>query len=179
MRWNGRPIALTILGQPVSMKNDYVIAFSRKQNRYFLAPGKKVKGYARDFSKQALCLSPLIECEVSVTMRLFYASRRSDLNEDQILDLLQKRVYRNDRQVWEKHVYKAIDKANPRAEIIVAPILGELFGSVAVGETLVTERRCLRCDEDFLSEGPHNRICKVCKDSNAWRSGGSMEGLDV
>lgn len=133
MHWRGGPVKLTIIGQPVSMKNDYVIAYSEKNDRYFLAPGKKVKAYRRDFERQARAISPLMRCEVSVTMRVFYASKRPDLNEDQILDLLQNKVYVNDRQVWEKHVYKAIDKLNPRAEIIVAPIEGELFagGSAA------------------------------------------------
>jgi Holliday junction resolvase RusA-like endonuclease len=35
---------------------------------------------------------------------------------------VQKGVYRNDRQVREKHVFHAIDRANPRAEIEVEPI---------------------------------------------------------
>jgi hypothetical protein len=35
---------------------------------------------------------------------------------------VQKGVYRNDRQVREKHVYHAIDRANPRAEIEVEPL---------------------------------------------------------
>lgn len=26
------------------------------------------------------------------------------------------------------------------------------------------ERLCLRCDVAFLSEGPHNRLCDVCRD---------------
>jgi hypothetical protein len=25
------------------------------------------------------------------------------------------------------------------------------------------ERACLRCDRVFLSEGPHNRLCDVCR----------------
>jgi len=28
------------------------------------------------------------------------------------------------------------------------------------------ERRCLRCDQVFLSEGPHNRLCLSCQRSN-------------
>lgn len=25
-------------------------------------------------------------------------------------------------------------------------------------------RACLRCDREFLSEGPHNRLCNVCRE---------------
>jgi hypothetical protein len=32
-------------------------------------------------------------------------------------------------------------------------------------------RRCLLCGETFPSAGPHNRICKRCKSSQAWRQG--------
>jgi len=128
--WNGGPVMLTILGQPVSMKNNYVLVKSVKHGRTFMLPNDKVKKYQRAFNKQVPVLSPLISCEVSVTMRIFYASRQPDLNEDQILDLLQKRVYENDRQIWEKHIFKALDRENPRAEIIVAPIELPLFKEV-------------------------------------------------
>lgn len=32
-------------------------------------------------------------------------------------------------------------------------------------------RRCLMCGAPFSSEGSHNRICKKCKGSQAWRDG--------
>ena len=35
----------------------------------------------------------------------------------------------------------------------------------------VRTRRCLLCGESFLSEGPHNRICRRCKGTQAWRQG--------
>ncbi len=38
----------------------------------------------------------------------------------------------------------------------------------AVKEAL---RRCLMCGEDFLSDGPGNRICKKCKSTETWRRG--------
>ncbi len=74
-----------------------------------------------------------------MTLRIFYASERPDLDESVVLDVLQDRfvkdrvtderrlvqkgVYRNDRQVREKHVYHSIDRANPRAEIEVEPLV--------------------------------------------------------
>jgi Holliday junction resolvase RusA-like endonuclease len=80
-----------------------------------------------------------IEGPVRFTATLYYASERRDLDEGQILDVLQDQwkrdkrtgervlvqagVYRNDRQVREKHIRHAIDKANPRAEILIEPLV--------------------------------------------------------
>jgi len=33
-------------------------------------------------------------------------------------------------------------------------------------------RTCLKCGDDFTSEGPWNRVCAKCKISQAWRLGG-------
>ena len=89
-----------------------------------------------------------IDGPVRVTLRMFYASERSDLDESIVLDVLQDRwssqkkdketgivykpraliqsgVYRNDRQVREKHVFHAIDRANPRAEVEVEALLAQ------------------------------------------------------
>ena len=32
------------------------------------------------------------------------------------------------------------------------------------------QRRCLSCSTDFLSAGPHNRVCMLCKERDAWTS---------
>ena len=63
-------------------------------------------------------LRPLV-CDVVVTVHVFYASRRPDLDESLILDLLQGNLYLNDRQVKEKHIYWHLDKENPRSIIEV------------------------------------------------------------
>jgi Holliday junction resolvase RusA-like endonuclease len=54
-----------------------------------------------------------------VTMKIYYHSRRPDLDESLILDLMQGIVYENDRQVKEKHITWGLDKEAPRAEICV------------------------------------------------------------
>lgn len=33
------------------------------------------------------------------------------------------------------------------------------------------ERRCLKCHDDFLSDGPHHRVCSPCKKGGAWKAG--------
>lgn len=60
--------------------------------------------------------------DLSVTMKIYYASRRPDLDESLILDLMQGRIYANDRQVRERHTYWGLDKSNPRTEILVRTI---------------------------------------------------------
>jgi Holliday junction resolvase RusA-like endonuclease len=60
--------------------------------------------------------------DLKVTMHIYYASRRPDLDESLILDLLQGYVYANDRQVKERHCYWGLDPENPRAEITVEKI---------------------------------------------------------
>jgi Holliday junction resolvase RusA-like endonuclease len=56
-----------------------------------------------------------------MTIHIYYASQRPDLDESLILDLLQGILYKNDRQVRERHVYHFIDKLNPRTEIWIRP----------------------------------------------------------
>lgn len=67
-------------------------------------------------------MDPLIEVDVRLDIKIFYRTRRPDLDESLILDLLQGRVYVNDRQVKERHAYWGLDKENPRAEITVVPL---------------------------------------------------------
>ena len=33
------------------------------------------------------------------------------------------------------------------------------------------KRHCLMCSRGFLSEGPHNRVCRKCKSTQLWREG--------
>jgi len=82
----------------------------------------KALSYAKAFKQQCnLPASKKFSCDVIVTIRIWYASRRPDLDESLILDLLQDVAYENDRQVKEKHIYwMGVDKENPRCEIEVS-----------------------------------------------------------
>ena len=135
-------IELTILGEPASKANSReLVKFGRGEDaRPALIKSKK----ARDYEKAALLQIPhhakvRLEGPVRVTIRIFYASERPDLDESVVLDVLQDRyrgkgeyrtldqkgVYRNDRQVREKHIFHAIDRANPRAEIEVEALVAQ------------------------------------------------------
>ena len=80
---------------------------------------EKALGYVDAFKRQAKPARHLLEGDVIVYITIYYASRRPDLDESLILDLLQGVAYENDRQVKEKHIYWGLDKENPRCEIKV------------------------------------------------------------
>jgi len=132
-------IKLTIFGEPASKANQrQIVTFGKGDNkRAALIKSQKARSYEKDALRQipARCRQRLTG-PIKLTAKIYYASERPDLDESVILDVLQDRfhgkgeqrvlvqagVYRNDRQVRERHVYHAIDRANPRAEIIVEPL---------------------------------------------------------
>jgi len=84
---------------------------------------QKALDYAASFKQQCephLSHMTAFDCDVKVEMTIYYASRRPDLDESLILDLLQGVTYINDRQVKEKHIRWGLDKDRPRCEIKVS-----------------------------------------------------------
>lgn len=112
-------VFFTILGEPASKAN------SRRWTGKFFIKSEKALNYAKAFGAQCPVLDPLMEGDLRVSMRIHYASRRPDLDASLIFDLMQDRIYLNDRQVKEQHLYWALDKDNPRAEIVVEKIHAE------------------------------------------------------
>lgn len=131
----------TILGQPASKANSR--RFVKFGERMASVKSKEALAYEKSALKQIPrdCRVRL-EGPVKVVLRIFYASERPDLDESIVLDVLQDRykrmgaerllthdgVYRNDRQVREKHVFHGIDRANPRTEIEIEPMSEQQLG---------------------------------------------------
>lgn len=134
-------VEFTILGEPASKANSRKIVTFGKGEKARAAVIKSDK--ARDYVDSALKQIPpkarlRIAGTVFVTMRIFYATERPDLDESVILDVLQDQfhkpkgakerilvqhgVYRNDRQVRGKYITHHIDRLNPRAEILIEEI---------------------------------------------------------
>ena len=111
-------VSMTIIGEPCSKANSRRLVKS-KGGRPLFIKSKKALDYVASFRKQCKALDELVTDDVAVDITIFYASRRPDLDESLILDCLEKIVYKNDRQVKEKHIFWALDKENPRADIIV------------------------------------------------------------
>lgn len=110
-------VFLTVLGEPASKANSRrIIMRGRKP---MSIKSEKALNYADFFNSQVRPIPELMDGELRVDMWIYYASQRPDLDESLILDLLQGKVYINDRQVRERHVYHHIDKANPRTSILV------------------------------------------------------------
>ncbi|WP_233869575.1 hypothetical protein [Paraburkholderia adhaesiva] len=137
-----------ILGQPFSKANRRELVVRRyrdEADQLHTRPMSIRSAAARAYEAAALPQIP-VACRqrftgpVCVRMTVFYASARPDLDESLILDVLQDRwtwvkttrgrvrelvqagIYRNDRQISEKHVRKGIDRASPRAETEVEPL---------------------------------------------------------
>lgn len=111
-----------VYGEPASKANSRrLVSFKRSGggSRPALIKSQKALDYNEMFRTQCPKLSPLMDGDVSVTITIYYATRRPDLDESVILDAMQGLVYLNDRQVKEKHIFWGLDKTNPRAEIIV------------------------------------------------------------
>jgi hypothetical protein len=139
-------IAFVIFGEPASKANSRVLStIGPKDNRRtILRKGNKALGYERDALRQIPpAARQRLEGPVAVTLRIWYASERPDLDESIVLDVMQDRwkrcrpgesggvvdrlllqagVYRNDRQVREKHVFWHLDRRNPRTEVVVEPL---------------------------------------------------------
>ena len=124
-------IKFTIFGEAASKSN------SRRLVKFRDKPAIIKSKKALDFEQSALLQIPdsakqMIEGDICFKAHIFYASRRPDLDESVIMDVLQAKivkggvirrgVYINDRQIKEKHICWGLDKTNPRVEIEVTLI---------------------------------------------------------
>lgn len=125
-------IKFTILGEPASKANSRRLV--KLKNKPALIKSKK----ALDFEQSALLQIPnsakqMLTCDICFKAHIFYASRRPDLDESVIMDILQAKipngnvirrgVYLNDRQIKEKHIFWGLDKTNPRVEVEITLLL--------------------------------------------------------
>jgi Holliday junction resolvase RusA-like endonuclease len=115
---NERHIATFVIeGEPASKANSRRMVIIKGKPRFIKS--QKALDYCKTFKAQCPRLEQPVECDVSVTIHVYYASRRPDLDESVILDEMQECIYKNDRQVKEKHVYWHLDRDNPRSHILV------------------------------------------------------------
>ena len=116
-------LSFTLYGEPASKSNSRRLVQIGGRPRFIKS--KKALSYVKAIQLQANALRlPMFEkgVDLSITMHIFYASRRPDLDESVILDALQQIVYHNDRSIKEKHIYWGLDKVEPRCEITLREI---------------------------------------------------------
>lgn len=116
-------LSLKIFGEPASKANSRRVVRIGSLSR--VIKSHKALTYAEAFRQQAVPISPLMQGDIRMTIHIWYASRRPDLDESLILDLLQGVAYVNDRQVKERHAYWHLDKESPRAEIFLEELMAE------------------------------------------------------
>lgn len=112
-----RVTQFTIIGEPASKSNSRRLVSIAGRPR--IIKSAKALNYVQTFRRQVPQLSELMVGNLSVTIHIFYASRRPDLDESLILDAMQGFIYANDRQVREKHITWGLDRLSPRAIIKV------------------------------------------------------------
>lgn len=114
-------VRLVVYGEPASKANSRKIV--KFGNRPASIKSDKARAFEASVKQQVKPLPRLMTEKLVAFIRIYYASERPDLDESIILDALQGLIYRNDRQVREKHVYHAIDRKNPRFEIVLRPLV--------------------------------------------------------
>ena len=117
---NNNKTQFIIEGEPASKGNSRKIVNFGK--RMALIKSQKARDYEKLFADQCPILENLIETDVKVELIIYYASRRPDLDESVVLDCMQGKIYVNDRQVKQKHIYWGLDKERPRTHVRVSPL---------------------------------------------------------
>jgi Holliday junction resolvase RusA-like endonuclease len=108
-------VSFVVHGEPASKANSRKLVTINGKPR-FIKSAKALK-YVEDFQWQCPKQYPLVTGDVSVTAKIYYRTRRPDLDESVILDAMEGLIYKNDRQVKRKLIIWGLDKENPRAEI--------------------------------------------------------------
>ena len=114
------PCVINIVGEPASKANSRrFVAFGGKPR---FIKSKKALDYSKSFKKQCPVRKELFKEDVFVAIKIYYASRRPDLDASLILDLLQDCVYPNDRLVKGQYIEWGLDRTNPRSLIVVTTL---------------------------------------------------------
>ncbi|MEE8222705.1 MAG: RusA family crossover junction endodeoxyribonuclease [Alphaproteobacteria bacterium] len=113
-------VAFTILGECASKANSRQLVTIGGRPRFIKSA--KARGYVEGVKRQIRGLDPMLTGPLVVHITIYYATERPDLDEALILDALQGLIYKNDRQIREKHIYRELDRNNPRADVRVEPM---------------------------------------------------------
>jgi Holliday junction resolvase RusA-like endonuclease len=117
------PCIITILGEPASKANSRRLVYMGGRPRFIKS--KKALLYSRDFDLQCPVRKTLFEEDLSIAIKIYYKTRRPDLDESLILDLLEGKVFKNDRSIKSKYVIHGLDKEHSRSVIVVSSLGNE------------------------------------------------------
>ena len=108
-------VTFQIIGEPASKANSRKIV--KFGNRMASIKSDKARKYWKSAEEQLPRGIVPTKKDVCVEMVIYYATRRPDLDESLILDIMQGYLYENDRQVKQKKIYWQLDRVNPRTII--------------------------------------------------------------
>ena len=111
----------TVLGQLPSLKNRRRLVRNRRTGQALIIKSAEAMSYEQTF------INAIPEKyrvgyggPVSVKVRVWYQSRRSDLSTELLFDLLAKAgIIANDRQIHHVESWKGLDRENPRVHFSV------------------------------------------------------------
>lgn len=121
-----RVVKFTIFGEPASKANSRRLVSFRDKATGRSRPGSiksaKALSYVEALKMQCPRQGELLEGDLWACFRIYYASRRPDLDESVILDGLQGFAYHNDRQVRRRYTEWSLDRERPRTEIVIGEL---------------------------------------------------------
>lgn len=112
---------LVVMGQPYSKANRRIPA-KTKSGKPFWIKSKEAQAFKKHWNAQCPTLDPLMEMELEAYIKLYYRTRIPDLDESLVLDLLQGRLIKNDRQIRRKVVDWGLSRDEPRSVIVLRPL---------------------------------------------------------
>jgi Holliday junction resolvase RusA-like endonuclease len=114
------PCIITILGEPSSKANSRRLVSVGGKPRFIKS--KKALQYSKDFDLQCPTRKEIFDTDLVIAMKIYYKTRRPDLDESLILDLLQGKVLKNDRSIKTKYVEHGLDKNDPRTVLVISTL---------------------------------------------------------
>ena len=115
-------VTATILGSLPSLKNQRRIVTNRRTGKPMSIKSAEAMGYSVLFDKQ-LPINARIQYDkpVSLRCRVWYPTRRNDLDIEYLCDLLQLYgVLKNDRLIHHKESWKGLDRQYPRLHFTIS-----------------------------------------------------------
>ncbi|RLF67740.1 MAG: hypothetical protein DRN26_01555 [Thermoplasmata archaeon] len=120
-------VEFTFKGEPITKSNAHFAAWSKKHRRCIMYVPAKVKQYEKalyEYAVKAMKRKKRQPTKKLLRMKITYyygTKRTKDLFNlpKTTADALEKAVYDNDFQIHEAHIYRKLDRKNPRVHIIV------------------------------------------------------------
>jgi len=116
-------IKFVVFGNLPRKSNSRRIFKNRRTGCPIIVKSQEALNYERSFASQVAGVPRGTFGEkdgLSLTAHIFYSSRRPDLSDELICDLLEKTgIIHNDRQIVHKTLIKGLDRDNPRVEVEV------------------------------------------------------------